>query len=372
MIGIPCQQARRLLAGLCFLVGAASMSTYAAVDSDERHALYETEVPVANESESERNAVMRTALLQVMTKLSGRRKLSKHPGMNRILQHAERHVQQFRYRSKPKIASDESTSPVDGLIFHVRFDSASVDKLLREANIRTWRKTRPSVLVWLLIKEDEEHVLLSARDNHELSNILHASATERGVSVILPLLDLDDQLRISEIDVRKGDRDRISEASERYAVDAVLVGRAFPSLASPTRWEARWELFGEEITNNWTNKGDKAKKVLRDGIHKAIDIFVARYAVSKEENTNLVYESVELTVIDIRNIGDYAKALRYLENLQSGAKVYVTEAGANRISFRLSIRGGRTTFEKMIKDGTTIARTTTVNPDGAPMYRLLP
>nr|VFK18033.1 MAG: hypothetical protein BECKLFY1418C_GA0070996_10387 [Candidatus Kentron sp. LFY] len=374
MINAPCRQMRLIPASLVFLVGMMSMLTMGVASSMETHGLYEIEVPIADESKPARNKAMRAALLQVMIRLTGQRKLSNHPMINRILRHAERHVQQFRYRTEPDATSDESPSPADRLAFWVQFDPASVDKVLRKANIQPWGQIKPSILIWLAVKREEGRTLLGAGDNNDLQDVLHTRATERSVSIVLPLLDLDDLSRISETDVWGGSRERIIEASKRYTIDTVLVGRVLPSHTSPTRWLAHWELLGGDLIDNWTTRAEKPEGALRKGVDEAIDILVARYARSREESTaDAVYDPITVTILDIRAVGDYARVQRYLEGLQPRINVYVTEADIDSMTFRLSMPGGQTKFDEMIGHGSTLVKmTTTIDPDDASRYRLLP
>nr|VFK11241.1 MAG: hypothetical protein BECKLPF1236B_GA0070989_102122 [Candidatus Kentron sp. LPFa] len=368
MIDTSYRWARLILASLCFFVGWAFPSVFQTVHSAETRQLYQAEAPVADESESERNKAMRAALLQVMIKRSGQRGLANRPGMARILQRPERHMQQFRYRSEREVLSDKSASPASRLIFQVQFDSVSVDRLLRKANIRTWGQFQPSMLVWLVVEGDEGRALLGAQDNSGLSNVLHAGATERGVSVMLPLLDLDDRFLIDEADIWNRARERILMASGRYATDTVLVGRAFPSHAS-SQWQGHWEIWDDGMNDNWKTHADGIEGVLRKGLHRAIDILVARRALSRQESVTDGDYDLELTVLGIETIGDYARVQRYLDNLQSGIKVYLTEADADRMSFHVLTRASQARLDKMIGHGTTLAR---MASDGAPVYRLLP
>lgn len=328
---------------------------------------YEAEVPVSDKGEQTRDKAMQAALLKVMMAVSGERKLTGRALVNEALQQAERYVQQFRYR----LASVDPGHVSSGnqLMFWAQFDPVSVDRILQQSGIRIWQRSRPSMLVWLIVQKDATRALLGAKDRSELSNVLYATAAERGISTILPLLDLDDRSRIDEDDVWHRVQDRVFAASERYDVDIVLVGRALASRgASSNHWEARWALLGGEMTENWTTHGNGSKEVLRKGIHEAIDILVTRNTRSRAGN--VVYNPLKLTIFGMGSIGDYARVWRYLENLQSGTKVYVTEVEAKRMSFRISALFDQTRLDKMIRNGSTLSKMTT-GVDDAPAYKLL-
>jgi len=378
MIGIPHRKAHLILVRLWFLVGVMLLLTEveAAYPAEIRRS-YEAEVPVFDKSEQTRNKAMRAALLKVMTKVSGQRELDRIME-DQVLEHAKQHVQQFRYRSELSVASDRDASSTDRLVFWARFDPVSVDKLLQKANIRTWGRTEPLMLIWLVVQDGEGRTLLGAEGHRELSDVLYASASERGISILLPLLDLDDQMRISEADVWNRSRERVLAASERYGTDTVLMGRVLPSHTSSSSWEAHWELLGDGITDDWNTYADGSKEILQEGIHEAIDILVTRYARSQQESTaDADYDPVRLTVFGIGTINDYAKVWRYIEDLQPGTKVYVTEADMDRMSFQVSMPGGQAQFDKIVKRGATLAKMTlpkmtTASTGDVPAYQLLP
>nr|VFJ62231.1 MAG: hypothetical protein BECKFW1821C_GA0114237_100210 [Candidatus Kentron sp. FW] len=372
--GVSYRRVCSIPAGLWLLAMLMFLPAFKVAYSADILGPYETEVPVVDKGEQKRSQAMQVALRKVLTKVSGQRKLKRHIVLDQALRGADRYVQQFRYRTRPGNASGSSASSAGTLMFRVRFDPESVDKLLRKADIPAWGRVKPSMLIWLVMERGQKRALLGAKGNTGLSNVLYASANGRGVSAILPLLDLDDQSRISETDVWNRRQERIFGASERYGIDTVLVGRAFPSRVSAVHWRAHWELFGEEMTDRWTTRASGVGQVLREGVHEAIDILVARYMNSRKEGaTDIQSDPVKLMVSGIGTIGDYARVRRYLEDLYPETKVYVTEARADNMSFRLSIPGGQAKLDKIIKQGVTLTKTTTPkNPDDIHGYRLLP
>nr|VFK54898.1 MAG: hypothetical protein BECKTUN1418F_GA0071002_10605 [Candidatus Kentron sp. TUN]VFK58792.1 MAG: hypothetical protein BECKTUN1418D_GA0071000_10904 [Candidatus Kentron sp. TUN]VFK60662.1 MAG: hypothetical protein BECKTUN1418E_GA0071001_10595 [Candidatus Kentron sp. TUN] len=373
MIGVPYYKNRFIFNGIRLFFGLMLTFIFCVAHSIEIRELYEAEVPIADKSEQKRKEAMQAALLQVISKISGQRKLTDSALVKQALQRADHYVEQFRYRIEPNIVSEQHISPTGKLMFWVQFDSSSIDKFLREANIQVWGQTKPSVLAWLAIEGDQERTLLSAEDHTGLSDVLYASATERGVSIILPLLDLDDRSRIDDTDVWSGSRERILAASERYAIDTVLVGRIFPSYIPSIHWEVHWELLGGEITDNWTTHADTPSEVLQEGIHETIDILITRYAGSKEESaTDVIFDPVRLMVLGMKTIGDYAKVQRYLGDLQSGTKVYVTQVDVDRVSFRLLVPGGQAKFDEKIELGTVLTKMAISDFDNVSVYQFLP
>ncbi|MBT8420213.1 MAG: DUF2066 domain-containing protein [Gammaproteobacteria bacterium] len=354
------------LVGL-FFVGITFMSIADTAHSAQANGLYEARVAVSDKSDQEK--ALQAALRQVIEKITGQREWSDQTAMDEALEHPDRYVQQFLYRTEAPSGSPESSPP--DLIFWARFDVGAIDELLRSANFSVRGGTKPSVLIWLVLKGETEDILLGANNHGELSGALYDEAAKRGIPIMLPLLDLDDLSRIDGSDVWDGSRERILAASERYAADAVLVGQV--SGTSTTRWEAYWSfLEGASISDNrWRTSANEPDEVLRRGINEAIDFLVDRTGGAGGENiADMAFSQVRLTVSGIDTIADYARTLRYLEGLDSETKVYVTQATQNRLSFRLSMSGSETEFARMVDAGKTL--TGTMSTDGEFAFRLLP
>ncbi|VFM98601.1 MAG: hypothetical protein BECKG1743D_GA0114223_104502 [Candidatus Kentron sp. G] len=349
---------------ITFFVGVLFVFSVGLAHSAPIPELYEVKTPVIDKSEQEREKALRAALRQVIIKITGRREVANRNAIAKALEQPDRYVQQFLYQT------EKTPSEPAELVFWAKFDPSAVSELLRSANLPTWGHVRPSMLIWLVVGGDKESALLSANSHGELSSALREGAAERGVSIILPLLDLRDSARIDTTDVSNRSRRRILDASERYVPDTILVGRVYS--ASATRWTAHWELLGAEARlGSWTTHAGEPSSALREGVHEAADILVNRYADwGRGVPVDAVSARAQPTVSGIDTIADYAKTLRYLESLQSEAKVYVTRASGNRISFLLSVPGGEAEFAKIAERGTTLTKTSSV--DGAFMFRLLP
>nr|VFJ52948.1 MAG: hypothetical protein BECKFM1743C_GA0114222_101165 [Candidatus Kentron sp. FM]VFJ74568.1 MAG: hypothetical protein BECKFM1743A_GA0114220_107861 [Candidatus Kentron sp. FM]VFK21956.1 MAG: hypothetical protein BECKFM1743B_GA0114221_108292 [Candidatus Kentron sp. FM] len=349
---------------ITFLVGILVAFSLGLAHSAPIPELYEAKMPVIDKSEQERNKALRAALRQVIIKITGRREAVGRSAIAKALEQPDRYIQQFLYQT------EKTPSESAELVFWAKFDPGAVSELLRSANLPSWERARPSMLIWLVVKGDKESVLLSTNSHGELSSALRQGAAERGVSIMLPLLDLRDSARIGATDVWNRSRQRILDASERYVPDTILVGRVYS--ASATGWKAHWELLGAGARlGGWTTYAGEPGGALRKGVHGAADILVNRYAGwGRGVPTDAALTRAQPTVSGIDTIADYARTLRYLEGLQSEAKVYVTRASGNRISFLLSVPGGEAEFARIAKRGTTLAETSST--DGAFIFRLLP
>jgi hypothetical protein len=94
--------------------------------------LYTGVVPVNTQSDGERAEALKTALAQVVVKLSGDSAIMAKPEVAKAVANAERYVQQFQYTQD--VASDTG-QPQVRLSLVAQFDRDAVDQLLRDLGL---------------------------------------------------------------------------------------------------------------------------------------------------------------------------------------------------------------------------------------------
>ncbi|MCK4710066.1 MAG: DUF2066 domain-containing protein, partial [Gammaproteobacteria bacterium] len=107
--------------------------------------LYTIELPVPDQTTSQRLEIFKQAFSHVIVKVSGSTEVLKHPGMSRPLKSSSRYVHQFRYITR----KDEAEASFDGgqLFLRVAFNQDSIENLLRSNDIPVWGKERPGTLM---------------------------------------------------------------------------------------------------------------------------------------------------------------------------------------------------------------------------------
>jgi len=273
-----------------------------------------------------------------------------------LLQQAPRFVQSYRYRETP-----------EGLVLEVQFDARAVRRALIEQGLPLWGRTRPLTLVWLVVQEGGERRLLGEDSAHPALAAIRATARERALPLAFPLLDLEDQMALGVTDVWAGFVDRIARASQRYAPEAVLVGRLYRDLAG-SEWVGRWQLLEEgEVIDRWQVRGD-LDWVAGEGVERAADDLAARYAQRPGESA-----VVRLWVMGVAALGDYARVGRYLAGLSmvEGVAPAVVEGG--RLGLDVRLRGDLKGLTRAIALGSVLVPAPEAAPaPGEPAYRLLP
>jgi hypothetical protein len=259
-------------------------------------------VPVGDQGEAERRLALRAALRKVLVQLTGQQSLVDEAltGRGQLLQE-----QQIQYLELPPLAVDGDPRPV----LEVVFEAESVLTLVRQLGLPVWPLERGACIVWVAIDDGLNRELLGAMVEHEpLQQVLLQASDERGLPLILPLMDLMDRQQVAISDVWAGFADHLEQASVRYAVPCMLVGRVF---SSGGRWHGRWQLREPQVQDRWEQQADDLQQLLVAGVGGAADRLGQRHGVS----ALAADERLMIRVYGVQDAGDYARVIGHLEQL---------------------------------------------------------
>ena len=132
----------------------------------------------------------------------------------------------------------------------------------------------------------------------------------------------------------------------------------------------------------YTKTGDQGTTALGNGARiEKFSIRVTTYGTVDELNSSVgvatqyantgssITEAIELLVVDINDLNEYARVLSYLESVQSISSVQVQRVSRNEVMFTLINRGGLSAINQSIALGNTL---TLVSKNDQLIYRLLP
>ncbi len=325
--------------------------------------LYEADVAVPDQSNGARVQGVQNALRTVIIKLTGDQAVPARAEVEPILRAAERYLLQYRYQEvKPAGQPDPAGAGV--LRLWAQFSQAALDRDLRGAGLSIWGAERPSTLAWLAVGDESGWRWAGGEGSDDsLQTLTEARARARGLGVIFPLLDLDDDARIGAGAVAATDIGAIGQASERYHADSVLAV-AFDSPA-PGSWRAHWTLLLGSETQQWSSEGQQLDALLHEGIDVLANHLARRFATA---GAGAEQTGVTLNVVAVNSATGYARALHYLESLNSVTAVQVTEVANDNVTFELSAYGGADGVRQAI----TLGRVLEPAPGPGNTYRLLP
>ena len=262
-------------------------------------------VEVPDRSAASRRPALRQALHLVLVGLSGQVSLVRTLQQQSRRPFQDQWVQQFRYLESPA-----STGSPPGLSLEVRFNSAMIGQLADQLKLPKWPLERGVTLMWVAMDNGVERELLGAAAEHQqISKSALGVAAGRKMPLLMPLMDLDDIRQVSFSDVWGGFFDQVSLASTRYGAQYLLLGRVF---RTGRGWGGQWQLQDGHQEVRWSVQGSDEMAVIAAAIEHVAEWLGQRHAVLASARTD---QLLRMRLEGVRDLGDYARILRYLGGL---------------------------------------------------------
>lgn len=323
-----------------FILSFMAILPISSINADIVRHLYEVEIPVEGQGRKERGLVTREALKEVLVRISGRTEADALADDEILVPRPTRFVQQFRYR---KFKSGEVVPEApDGAKTYtqklwLRFTKKAVAKFLREQGYPVWGKTRPATLVWLVVDDQKQRILVGNSSPHVSRTYIEQEATKKGLPFRLPLMDLADQSKVQVTDVWGNFEDTILAASQRYQTEAILVGRIYLSFAKT--WNTRWSLYSAGQRQDWeVSNSDSLRAAVNEGLAKTGEVLSVRFTQVEGSQEN---DTVLLQVKNITDLKTYNRVIKYLKGLNAVSQLEAEQVNTDNVIFRIKTRNGR-------------------------------
>lgn len=305
---------------LLFVVAPASQAV-----AIEMTSLYTAQVPLDPEESDPRTAAYRSALQEVLLRVSGSAISSDPELFDLLFPSPTSYVVQFR--------------PGEDDTMFVSFDGEAVEEVLRRNGQPVWGSDRPLTLVWLAVDWGQgEREIIGADDpertddeartidrNRLLRERVLEIAERRGLPIAFPLLDTEDLAKVTFPDIWGGFDELVIDASQRYEADSVLIGRIRPDSSQRNRWA--WH-FGTDV-RSWNGEPELVVSLIADEL-------AAEFAIGGDS----VLASVVLNVGGITSVDAYGTVQRILANMNVIETLVITEVEGDRIQYRVDAHGG--------------------------------
>ena len=332
--------------------------------------LFEAEVAVQGQGAEQRKQAIQAAFVQMLIKVTGNRNIGSRREIEADISKAQRYVQQYRYRLA-SFQSDVMTDDPSGIagnaakaqtredeikaqakpsrLLKVTFDEQAVSGFLRERRLPVWSENRPSSLVWLGLEQNRERrLMLPERDIDQIS-VLKQTAEQRGLPLIFPLMDLEDQNNLQIPDLWGAFEPNIRKASQRYNPDLIIAVRL--TQVSPSLWQAKWNLYQSAKVSHWTSEGQSREQITADGLHYAADLIAKRLAPMEAGTES---QEFHLKVRGIDNLRDYVKVTKFLRSQGLVQQIRTALVEPEAVTYAFSIKGGIQDLERSLSLSSTI------------------
>lgn len=259
--------------------------------------LYDVEVSVASRTQASANAALQTAMRICLMRVTGRVEVAESLAVRIALQDPASYVQQYRFATSVNSVGDDN----DVLVAH--FDQELIQELTKKAGLPIWPSDRPTILLWMSIRGRVESEMVSA--NTQVGDIVLQRARDRGIRLILPLMDLSDRQLINTSTVDGQFWLDVEQASKRYATDFVVAGSARENILGGAR--VHLTVWMEESAISSVMEIDDESNALQRGVDKIANFLASRYALARD-----LQNVVRIRVDEIRTIAAYAGFLKHI------------------------------------------------------------
>lgn len=315
--------------------------------------LYEAEVQVFSQKADERATAMTSALSEVLAKVSGRRDAALRGGVAEAIRKPATFLQQYRYRALTEAEKFPAAPGEEPQRVFFRFDKEAVDKVLRDHGLPVWGSIRPATLVWLAVEDADRRFLVGSDASEPVRRALEREGQRRGLALVLPLLDLEDQGRLQFAEVWGGFHESVLAASSRYRAETVLMGRL--QRQPEGEWSGSWTLLQNASSQSWEARGVLIEEVVDAGIAGVLDMLAAYYA---PDATGQEGATLPMVVTAVHGLRDYARVSQYLHSLQQVTRVQAVRVEADQVSFELEVRGDAAGLAQVIGLGNVLTPVT--------------
>jgi len=325
---------RSLFIGVLFVWSLLLTQSVLAVNVEK---LYEASVRA--QLDRTEKQLTQDAFSQVLVKVSGRSDVLTSASYDELLKSADSAVSQFRYDYKsPKnagLANADTKQEEKEKWFWVRFNANTVNRLLRDAHIPIWGKVRPETLLWfsregIRSANKGQRVLVSQYDEPEIYKIFSRQAQARGISLLYPFLDLEDQANISANDLWGNFNDAVLLASRRYQAPATLTSRLFREPSG--LWVSQWSLLMLGETQTWSIRDEKLERVLISGIDELADRLARQFTQVAQEGSNA---HVLLQINNVSDFKEFQGVDDYLRHLATVKSLVLMQMEQDKLLYKI-------------------------------------
>ena len=298
---------------------------YAAIAQAERFGdFYNSTIPVESQTRLDIENASRHALGSVLLRLTG---LAKLPDSTEIRQSLE-NSQSFVLQSL--VSSTEIDSEgVRKTLLTIYFDPPLIQQLIRSLNLPLWPANRPSVLMLAAVEDGNQRFVLADLGNDKVTRRVKSRADERGLPLMLPLMDVVDLRRVSVTSIEGGFLQELRIAAQRYPTQATAIVLVKPHVFGKYRTQTL--LWNNDEEYSWVHDSDDITSAAVDMVDKIVDLFVSKYAVPSASSTD-----ISLTIMGVHTLESYRHVYDYLAQWEFIESIFIEKVEGDSFTVRLT------------------------------------
>lgn len=344
---------------LCICSLLVTVNVYAQSHVD----FYRVYIPVTSQTVAERERAAKEGIEVVIRRMADSRQANFDSLLSDVQSKAWSYVQQFEYQAITAEQEDADVNYVNRLM--MLFSPELIKTLFRQAQINFWPESRPNTLVWLVENTvDEGKKLLNAYSDSRVVAGMNSAAELRGLPIVYPILDLEDQIALSAEQVWSLDDQAIRAASKRYNADVILVGRF--SVTSTGKVRATWQFYHQNDTRVYDNMADDISLIGGLGLTPLADYLLSKYAIPavSEQSPDFI-----MRITGVSQFGIYRQVIDYLESLTIVRHVMVQATGGDELILSVRAETEIDRFVATVKLGGKLSVLSNSSSSGLPEWQ---
>ena len=335
----------------------SSLTVSTPVQSQDTNSLYHGKIAVNDQSTTSRNQAIKTMFGQTLIKVSGQSKIAEHPTILKEIKAALSYATEFGFESVEK-----------GTVLNVNFNEELIDGLLKDNGFTLWDAERPTVMLWFVYEDDNGvRQIVNEQVNDDVLAGIKQVAKTRGLPLLVPIWDLDDQLIVSTGDVWGQFEDKVGSANARYQSDYMILAKVTNhGISNNVSWSVfkmgnDVDVFGQtssKISMTGTDEAPTIEEAFSQVINQSTDFFAQQYSVDTTEGDG----SIVLTLTNVESLSRYADVVDYLKSIKAVEQVVLVAVKGHKYQFKIDLLGSESAFLDLINLGSKMTSITNYEP----------
>lgn len=311
------------------LIGWLSLPVYALTQVD----IYRAEVAIDGEQKDGEELARQQGMQDVIVRATGSQSSLSNPVIKKAVGSSSRYISQLGY------------GQIDGQSsLKMLFNSGQIRSLLTQAQLPLWSPNRANILVWMVEEQGYDRAITWEHSDSTSAATLRDAAQARGLPITMPVGDFDDVTGVNVSDLWGDFVDPISQASQRYPVDAVLIVRVQGD-------KIRWTLYDQspaqlseskQSPRSGSASGANAIPAMVGGI---ADYYAKKSAVVVSSKSS---EAIDMKVLSVSSAMDFFELENSLTKLSSVAGAEIKRIQGNQVTLTIHLLASQQAFEQEV------------------------
>ena len=290
-------------------------------------------IDVDDRSEDSIDRAAREALENVLLKRSGDRALLTHPSVSVALDTARSNLSLYQF---------ERVENRTRFVAHI--DESLIESLIQAANGTLWAEARPPILLWLVVDDLSGRRFGNTEEERVLWESLSEAFDQLGIKLRRPLYDLSDSVVVSPETLWRRDFGPIVEASERYGMTHLLVGRLIG--LSEGRYIGEWIYRDDNMERAVSVQAASTDALIDPGLDMAMEEMRRQYAVALSDRK--ATEALRVNVRNVVTLEDYRAVTTAMANIQTLVNVRPVAVTGDVLTLELAGIGDAETLVRLM------------------------